>query len=69
MKVKPRFTPSRCGTLRRKPKFRPDEASITLLGPGVMELTSANMARGPSKDRDIRGTSAQLEGSRFILWS
>ena len=65
--VKPRFTPSRCGTLRRKPKFRPEDASITLFGPGVIELTSANIASGPSRDSDIRGTSAQLVGSRFII--
>ena len=52
--------------LRRKPKFRPDAASMTLLGPGVIELTRANIARGPSKDREASGTSARLAGNNVI---
>ncbi|MNU11547.1 hypothetical protein D3C72_2594960 [compost metagenome] len=64
--MKPRFTPSRWGRLRRKPKFSPDEASITLFGPGVIELTSANSARGPSSDSEARGTSVRLKGNKLI---
>ena len=55
--------------VRRKPKFSPDVASITLFGPGVIELTSANRASGPSSDREVRGTSAQLAGIKLMLRS
>ena len=44
MKPKPRQMPARWGKERRSPKFTPEAKIIVLLGPGVMELTSANKA-------------------------
>ncbi len=38
--------PSMCGTLRRKPKLAPDVVSITLFGPGVMDITNEYVANG-----------------------
>jgi len=35
----PKPTPKICGTVRRKPKFAPEAVSITLLGPGVIDMT------------------------------
>ena len=37
--VNPQTIPRMCGTVRRKPKFAPDAVSITLLGPGVIDMT------------------------------
>jgi hypothetical protein len=49
--------PNICGSVRRKPKFAPDANSITLLGPGVAELTKAKAKKGRMK-LYIRGTLA-----------
>ena len=49
--------PNICGSVRRKPKFAPDANSITLLGPGVAELTKAKAKKGKMK-LYIRGTLA-----------
>src|ERR1700758_2114277 len=38
---KPTVTPARWGRLRARPKRAPEEASITLLGPGVNAMTDA----------------------------
>jgi hypothetical protein len=34
-----------CGIVGRKPKVAPDESSITLLGPGVIDATKQKVAR------------------------
>ena len=45
---KPSITPSMCGIERRKPKRVPDDSSIRLFGPGVIEATKANRVRAAS---------------------
>ena len=42
---KPSTTPSRCGSVRRKPKFTPELINIILLGPGVTPVTKQNRIR------------------------
>jgi hypothetical protein len=44
MKPKPKHMPAKCRKERRRPKFTPEAKIMVLLGPGVMELTSANKA-------------------------
>src|SRR5579875_3362928 len=39
---KPIAIPSRCGSVRRKPKLAPDAATMALLGPGVADIATAN---------------------------
>ena len=45
----PITTPKRCGMVARSPKFTPDVISIKLLGPGVIELTKANINKPGSR--------------------
>ncbi len=47
--VKPIATPSMCGMVGRKPKLIPDAISIRLLGPGVIDETSAKAASTRSR--------------------
>ena len=42
----PRPIPRRCGIVRRYPKFAPEAVTMTLLGPGVMDIETANSATG-----------------------
>src|ERR1700743_303334 len=61
---KPTKTPSKCGMVLATPKRAPDDASITLLGPGVKAITSAkrraakkvwaDMEAGPETEATIR---------------
>ena len=37
--LKPATIPAMCGTVRRKPKLAPEAVNMTLLGPGVMDIT------------------------------
>jgi hypothetical protein len=37
-----------CGIVRRKPKFTPDANSIVLFGPGVIDITKANVVAAES---------------------
>ena len=46
MMAKPTVTPSMCGIERMKPKRIPDEVSMMLFGPGVIDETKANSAKG-----------------------
>jgi hypothetical protein len=41
MNVNPQAMPNMCGTVARKPKDAADDASIALLGPGVMYMAMA----------------------------
>ncbi|MNY72862.1 hypothetical protein D3C86_2115120 [compost metagenome] len=54
---KPMVMPSMCGMERRKPNQMPDEASMMLLGPGVMEETKANVINGASGSSKSMGFS------------
>ena len=40
--------PTICGSVRRKPKLAPDDSSIVLFGPGVIDITSANVSAAGS---------------------
>ena len=40
--IKPKDTPSICGSVRLNPKFTPDVISIKLFGPGVTDDARAN---------------------------
>src|SRR4029453_3890732 len=42
--AKPMLMPSTCGTVRAKPKFAPEARTMVLLGPGVIDDTSAKPA-------------------------
>jgi hypothetical protein len=44
MTKKPSETPATWGTDRLKPKFTPEANNIILLGPGVREVASENVA-------------------------
>ena len=48
--------PKICGKVRQNPKFAPDAASITLLGPGVKAETMANVANEISVELSIKLT-------------
>ena len=41
--MKPTVTPAMCGTVRPKPKFTPEAASMTLFGPGVNAIANAKV--------------------------
>ena len=41
--MQPTVIPIMCGTVRRKPKLTPEASSIVLFGPGVIDITSANV--------------------------
>ncbi|MCY1245964.1 hypothetical protein D9M72_591580 [compost metagenome] len=43
--VKPTVMPSTWGSVLAKPKLAPEVISMTLLGPGEMEVTKANVAK------------------------
>jgi hypothetical protein len=43
---KPTIIPDKCGSVFRIPWFSPDVSSITLFGPGVMEVTKQNIKIG-----------------------
>lgn len=43
---KPNVTPSRCGIDLANPNSTPDEVSMMLFGPGVIDDTNANNANG-----------------------
>ena len=42
IRPKPKQMPSMCGMPRRMPTFAPVAVSMTLFGPGVMEVTMEN---------------------------
>src|SRR4051812_23260490 len=44
--LKPATIPRMCGMVLRKPKFAPEAVNITLLGPGVMDMTNEYVAKG-----------------------
>src|ERR1700757_100309 len=43
--LKPAQTPRICGTVRRKPNVAPEAVSMTLFGPGVMDMTNEYVAK------------------------
>src|SRR5260221_6471451 len=43
---KPLVIPSRCGSVRRRPKRAPELSSIRLLGPGVIDMTNMKIRSG-----------------------
>ena len=51
----PRPIPSRCGIVRRYPKFAPEAVAMTLLGPGVMDIETAKSATGKTSSNMERG--------------
>ena len=57
MITKPIVTPSKWGNVRLKPKLAPEFINIRLLGPGVMEETSANNANADTNSRFIYSCS------------
>ena len=42
----PKQIPNMCPSVRRYPKFAPEAVTMTLLGPGVMEVETANESTG-----------------------
>lgn len=49
----PIATPAICGTVRRNPKFTPDASNKTLLGPGVTDVTKANVIKARNRSNVI----------------
>ena len=48
MTVQPQVMPSICGSVRRNPKLTPEASSMVLLGPGVIDITSAKVMAAES---------------------
>src|ERR1700704_4146199 len=69
MKAKPRVMPAICGTVRRKPWVSPDDNSMMLFGPGVKNITAANIIKviksGCDMTAGTRFPLALLAGFRF----
>src|SRR6187551_3527388 len=68
--MKPAWMPSMWLVLLRTPKRAPDRISRKLLGPGVMDATSANSASGPTaRFSGMRGPAslAHLRGQFLRL--
>src|SRR6266702_8013752 len=53
MKAKPIVMPATCGNVRRKPKVSPEDSSMTLLGPGVKNITAANTTKAIKSGCDM----------------
>src|SRR5207237_5548195 len=53
MNENPVATPAICGSERRKPYVRPDDSSMMLFGPGVKNITRANMRKAMKSGCDI----------------
>src|SRR5512141_853886 len=53
MKATPKVTPAICGSVRRKPWVSPEDSSMTLFGPGVKNITTANITKAIRSDCDI----------------
>src|SRR5690606_38025561 len=60
--------PSMCGNVLRYPKVAPDAVSITLLRPGVMELTKANKASGSNRFK-VMGRFTMTHPSSASPWT
>src|ERR1700681_1081056 len=63
MKANPIVMPAICGTVRRKPKCRPDASSMMLCGPGVKNITVANMTKAISSECDMVPSRDRWHGS------
>ena len=48
-KARPALTPRQCGNVRRTPKRSPDDSSIKLFGPGVIDVPNASAASCAAK--------------------
>src|SRR6056297_2764599 len=53
--VKPIPTPSMCGSVRRRPKLAPEAISISVFGPGVIEVAKAKAASAGMSVMSMRG--------------
>src|SRR3954447_13436217 len=53
MKAKPTVIPMMCGMVGRKPCVSPDDSSMMLFGPGVKNITVANMTKAMKSGCDI----------------
>ena len=53
MKAKPSVMPAICGSVRRKPWVSPEDSSMTLFGPGVKNITTANITKAIRSGCDI----------------
>src|ERR1700688_2947120 len=53
MKAKPRVIPAICGSVGRKPCVSPEDSSMTLFGPGVKNITTANITKAIRSGCDI----------------
>src|SRR3954462_351114 len=63
---KPTVTPAMWGRVRVTPKRAPDEASITLLGPGVKAMTSEKIRTAVKVCGDMAGRLGQI--GPFEVW-
>src|SRR5690349_7433135 len=63
---KPRVTPAIWGRVRTTPKRAPDEASMTLLGPGVNAMTSEKIRTAVKVCGDMTGRLRQI--GPFEVW-
>src|ERR1700682_3577446 len=66
MKANPIVMPAICGSVRRKPKFRPDASSMMLFGPGVKNITVANITKAISSECDMAGSRNLRQGSWML---
>src|ERR1700737_1885333 len=53
MKAMPKVMPAICGRVRRKPCVSPEDSSMTLFGPGVKNITTANKTKAIRSDCDM----------------
>src|ERR1051325_10212183 len=63
---KPRVTPAIWGRVRTTPKRAPNEASMTLLGPGVNAMTSEKIRTAVKVCGDMTGRLRQI--GPFEVW-
>src|SRR3954470_21850622 len=64
MKAKPIVMPMMCGMVGRKPYVSPDDSSMMLFGPGVKNITTANMTKAIRSEFDMAGSGDLGQGWR-----
>src|ERR1700731_487137 len=57
----PTLMPSICGIVRRNPNVAPDAVSMTLLGPGVIDITKEYVAKGRGSTMALSRSTPDLE--------
>src|SRR5215470_10530176 len=59
--LNPKQTPRMCGTVRLNPKLAPDAVNMTLLGPGVMDMTNEYVAKANGSTMELQSSTAGFQ--------